>query len=570
MPVNLDELSMTIPGAENPMQVTCRILVDGNEIDAAIPVSQVSIEREINKIPTATITIIDGDVSLQTFAISDGDLFIPGNLIEIQLGYQTDAATVFKGIIIGHANRIQENTTQLVVTCKDEVVKMTLEKKFRHFADITDSDVAEQIIGEYGLQHEIETTTVQHTNLLQSNMTDWDFLLYRFDMLGLFVNVVDGKITAAKPDLQKEKIFDVIYGATLISYEAQMDARMQSEATSAGSWSYTNQQLTTVDANEPNLQQSGNLEATTLASGLGYASNTLRYPGQWTEAELQALADAGLQKQRLSKIRGRVKFQGVGTTTPGEFIVVAGVGARFSGPLLVSATTHQYEDGNWLTEASLGLDPVWFAEKVNPFHPSSATGILSSVSGLQAGIVTDNEDPAGEFRVRVKLPAVNASETGLWARVATLDAGEERGTFFRPEIDDEVIVGFVGDDLREPVILGMLHSSAKAAPLQPSNDNHEKGYQSRGGFKMIFNDEANSLTIESPGGRKILIDDTEGIITLDDGTGNKMTIESSGVTVESSSALTIKGGASIKLEAPQIEISGSGQLKLGGGIVMIN
>ena len=79
--------------------------------------------------------------------------------------------------------------------------------------------------------------------------------------------------------------------------------------------------------------------------------------------------------------------------------------------------------------------------------------------------MTSNEDPDGEHRVRVKLPLVNNADDGVWARVASLDAGNDRGFFFRPEIGDEVVVGFFDDDPRRPVMLGMLHSSAKAAPL---------------------------------------------------------------------------------------------------------
>ena len=92
--------------------------------------------------------------------------------------------------------------------------------------------------------------------------------------------------------------------------------------------------------------------------------------------------------------------------------------------------------------------------------------LLAPVAGLQAGVVTDNEDPAGEFRVRVRLPLVNDGDDGVWARVASLDAGAERGFFFRPEIGDEVLLGFLDDDPRQPVLLGMLHSSALAAPLR--------------------------------------------------------------------------------------------------------
>src|SRR5207237_789890 len=110
------------------------------------------------------------------------------------------------------------------------------------------------------------------------------------------------------------------------------------------------------------------------------------------------------------------------------------------------------------------------------------TGQLSSVQGLHAGTVQKIIDASGQFRVKVRLPLVNDADEGIYARVATLDAGDNRGSFFRPEINDEVLVGFMNDDPRQPVILGMLHSSSKKAPLEPEEANNEKGFVSRSGI----------------------------------------------------------------------------------------
>ena len=84
---------------------------------------------------------------------------------------------------------------------------------------------------------------------------------------------------------------------------------------------------------------------------------------------------------------------------------------------------------------------------------------------------------------------ISKDDEGIWARVASLDAGKERGFFFRPEIGDEVVVGFLDEDPRHAVILGMMSSSALPAPMKGSDDNHEKGYVSRSGMRLTFNDD---------------------------------------------------------------------------------
>jgi uncharacterized protein involved in type VI secretion and phage assembly len=155
---------------------------------------------------------------------------------------------------------------------------------------------------------------------------------------------------------------------------------------------------------------------------------------------------------------------------------------------------------------------------------------------------------------------VNDQDDGIYARVATLDAGDNRGTFFRPEVDDEVIVGFMNDDPANPVVLGMLHSSAKSAPLEPDDQNPEKGYVSRSGIKLIFNDDKNSIHIETPGNRVFEMNDDDNSITVQDANGNKMVIDNNGISIESATDLTIKGGSSISISAPQISIKADGTL----------
>ena len=178
--------------------------------------------------------------------------------------------------------------------------------------------------------------------------------------------------------------------------------------------------------------------------------------------------------------------------------------------------------------------------KLPPYYP---------VSGLQIGVVVSNEDPDGEERVRVRMPLLSTDEDGTWARVASLDAGDERGFFFRPEIDDEVVLGFLNDDPREAVILGMLHSSAKAAPLKGSDDNDEKVYQSRSKMKLYFDDKNKVLQLETPAGNKITLSEQDKALKLQDQNGNKIEMTSDGIKIESVKALQLKGGTEMKMES---------------------
>ncbi len=183
----------TIPTPATPDVCTVAILVDGEEISGEFHVLSVSVTRELNRIPTAIIQLLDGEASKATFAASNSDHFIPGKKIEIQLGYRSQNDSVFKGIVVKHSIKIRKNGSLLTVECRDEAVKMTSGRKVRYFTDKKDSDIMEEIIGSYQLQKEVQATTPDLKEVTQYNATDWDFLLCRAEANGQVVMVKTAK-----------------------------------------------------------------------------------------------------------------------------------------------------------------------------------------------------------------------------------------------------------------------------------------------------------------------------------------------------------------------------------------
>jgi Rhs element Vgr protein len=538
-------------------------LVDGNKISKETQLLGISVHSEINKIPAATIHFHDGDPANETFDLSDSDEFIPGKKIEIQLGYHEETTTIFKGIIITNTERIDSNSSELQIECKDETAKMTVNKSNRHFNEILDSDLVAQLLSDNGINDtDISDSETIHEQLVQSNISDWDFMISRLDVNSMICVINNGTVTAKKPNLQETPTLNLTYGADILEFNADMDARTQTTSVKTMSWDFENQEVRTVESEDPNAPDEGAFSRDDLASVTGQPFE-IRTASAFTEQEAQDIANAKKMRQELSKIKARVKYQGTTTAGPGDFISLNGVGNNFNGNAFVSAIQHEFSDGDWTTEATLGMDELFFAEQINPTHPASSSGQISSLQGLQIGIVTDITDGNGQYRVKIKLPMVNDGDDGVYARVATLDAGKDRGTFFRPEVDDEVLVGFINNDPMSPIILGMLHSSAKSAPLEPQNSNPEKGYVSRSGIKMIFNDEKNSIHIETPGNRVFELNDDGNSITVQDATGNKMVMDDSGISIESAKDLTIKAVSSISVSAPKISVKADTTLDLG-------
>jgi Rhs element Vgr protein len=554
----------TIPTPATPDVCTATILVNGTELSGEFHVLSLTVTREVNRIPSATIQVQDGEAAKATFAASNTDQFIPGNKIEIQLGYRSQNSSVFKGIVVKHSIKVRKNGSVLIIECRDEAVKMTSGKKSRYFTDKKDSDVMEEVIGAYSLKKDVQATTPSLKELVQYDATDWDFLLCRAEANGRVVVVENGKVTVVEPATGTEPVVVVRYGATLLELDAEIDARWQSKAIKAISWNSSDQELIEADAKEPSVTKSGNLAPADLAAVTGADTVEMRHGGKLSQPELQAWADGWLLKERLAKVSGRARCQGFAGVMPGKIIEVSGIGERFEGKMYVTGVRHSLAGGNWETDVQFGLNTEAIAETYN-LRPLPAAGLLPAVNGLQIGVVTVLEnDPNGDDRIKVRLPVVSDADEGIWARIATLDAGKDRGTFFRPEINDEVVVGFLNDDPRHPVVLGMCHSSAKPAPEPAKDANHLKGYVSREKMHFIFDDEKKIILFDTPGGNKLTLSEEAKGIVLEDQNGNKIVLDDSGIKIESTKDLTLKAAKDVKIEGLNMDMKAQTALKAAG------
>jgi Rhs element Vgr protein len=564
-------LSQTLPGTQQTDLVTFTLKVNGQALSKQYQVASLLVSKEVNKIPFARLMIYDGNAAAQDFSVSNEATFVPGAEIEITAGYHSDETSIFQGIILKHSLKIRSNASPcLLLDCRDKAIAMTVARKNKYFNDSKDSDAVETIATTYQLQTDIEDTSVQLEAIVQYDCTDWDFIVSRMEANGKLCFVDAGKLTTKKPDFTSATVLDAVFGATMLEFDADLDARNQYQAIKATTWDYSNQAITSVDAQEPGFEENGNISSSDLGSVLSITEYDLFSGEDVKENELQNLADARLLKARLSRSRGRVKFRGYAQINPGDLINIGGVGDRFNGKVFVSGVRQEIVNGVWSTDVQFGLNNEAFTKQPD-VNAAPAGGMLPAIQGLQIGVVTDLEsDPDSQDRIRVRLPIINTSEDGVWSRIACMDAGNNRGTFFRPEIGDEVIVGFLNNDPRNPVVLGMFNSSAKPAPLQASNQNNEKGYVSRSGMKMIFNDDEKSLKIETPAGKKVTISEADGVMKLEDENSNTISMDASSINLQSGADITIKATGNLTIEAVNISLSPSSSFSLSAGGASIN
>lgn len=199
------------------------------------------------------------------------------------------------------------------------------------------------------------------------------------------------------------------------------------------------------------------------------------------------------------------------------------------------------------------------------------------------GIVVDNKDPDKLARVKVRFPSLPGPDTATWAPMVSLGAGNERGWFFLPEIEDEVLVVFEHGDIRKPLVIGAMWNGKDTPPDTNGGANERRSFYSREGSKVVFDDDKNLVSFEDGEGfakitidadkNKIIIEAIQGDVCMQAPQGelnivakeiksesqmNYQIDSKTGTNLGSGGAMTIKGGASLKVTSTPLNLQPGG------------
>ena len=185
-------------------------------------------------------------------------------------------------------------------------------------------------------------------------------------------------------------------------------------------------------------------------------------------------------------------------------------------------------------------------ELIEQVLPRSATGLGGLWFGVYPALVMNISDPDGQGRIKVSLPWSpdgSGARYEAWARLATLMGGNNRGSWFIPDVNDEVLVSFAAGDPRWPFVLGGLWNGRDTPPesMDGAGNNNVKVLRSRNGVKITLDDQNGQerLLLETPGGQKVTLKDGPGSIEVQDSNGNSIKLESAGITINASARVTV-------------------------------
>jgi uncharacterized protein involved in type VI secretion and phage assembly len=397
-------------------------------------------------------------------------------------------------------------------------------------------------------------------------MSDLDFLRMRASRIGYQVGVNNKKLyfkpkgSPIRPGGGSETI-ELEYPNSLGKFAARLSTAAQAKKVTVRGWDPKTKKMVMGEsassdkAPETNAGKSGG-----GAAGAFDADAELHIDAEiYSQKEAEILAQAKMDQLATNFIFADGSTAGNPSLQPGAKIKVVGSG-EFDGTYTVADTIQRFTRSGYETQFKVGHgDP-------NGAPGGGGTGVGGRADknmSFTLGIVVDNNDPEGQGRIKVKLPTLSDSVQTFWSRVMAPSAGKDRGFFWLPEIEDEVMVGFLGGDPSQPIILGALWNGMDSPPK--SNSDVLEGskvakrlMKSRSGHVIQFDDTSGDekVEIEDKNGNKIVFECNTDKLTIEFSGDIEMTSKKNinikammGVSIEAGTTFSAKGNAMASLES---------------------
>lgn len=538
--------------------------------------SQIFIKVDGALVPTELMNALAEvvvDTSLQlpsmfTIRVADSELkWVDGALLSLGKKVEISAqpAGGQEGVLIkGEITALEpsfsaEGKTVLLVRGYDKAHRLHRGKKTRTFLSQTDSDIVQKIAGEAGLSTDMDATSIRYDFVMQNNQTNMEFLSARAERLGYQIYSAEGKLYFKKGQATLGAGPELTLAENLTSFQPTITSAHQSDKMKVMGWDSKAKQAIVGQVTPNSALNQGGLGKTGGAASqvFGAAEDIVTDQPVFTVDEAIALA-TGLSDDISREF---VQAEGICAGDPkvkaGYSVTIKGVGTKFSGKYFITSATHIYTAQGYETHFSIsGRQPNTLSQLLVA-NNDQGHGL---VQGVVVGLVTNLNDPDNLGRVKVKYPWLGDNIESDWVRVATPSAGKERGIYYLPEVDDEVLIAFEHGDVHHPYLIGALWNS-KDKPPEPNS-------------KAASGGKNNHRIIKSRSGHLIILDDTDGseqIIIRDKTNNNELVIDSSkkSMTIKVDGDFTVEAKGKVSIKSTQdmmLEATGKGSFKGTGGL----
>jgi phage protein D len=504
-------------------------------------------------------------------------------------------------VIEGEITAIEANFTSgaqapIIIRGYDRSHRLNRGRFNRSFQNMKDTDVVKKIIGEVGISSgKIDDSGTPHDYIFQENQTNMEFLRERAARNGFELFVQDNKLYFRKPTV--DETLSLKWLQDLQSFQVRVSSAEQVNSVEVRGWDYTQKRaIVSTRSSERVLTETeyGSGKTTSSAFEEKPAAPKMIVVDQpvFTSKEADAIAQAIFDELSGEFVHADAKAEGNPKIRPGRVVKLEEMG-KYSGKYYVTEVRHLFRERVYTTEFSIrGLRGGDLLSILSPpVRPRAGQTVM-------VGIVTENNDPEGLGRVRVKCPTLTEEHESNWARVVATGAGSNRGFDCLPEIDDEVLVAFEHGNIHRPYVLGGVWNGTDAPPeavgdsvadgkvrlrtvktrtghtlqfIEEDKDSSKKGIHiiSVYGHEIYLNDSDRVIEIKTKGGHTLKLDDRarkiqmESTSTIEVSAPQKIELKVGGSKVE----LTQMG---VEIKGTQTKVAGTAQMQVEGGTVNVS
>ena len=589
-----------------------QMLIDGAVVSDAVTehIKDIAVENTLHLPDVATIRVEDDNFELHT-----QDQFRIGKTVEVKFGLdKNNLHTSFKGEIVAADHDMAAHMTpSFVIRCYDKSHRLHRGRKRRSFQNVKDSDLVQRLASECGLTADATSTNEVHPYVFQNNQTNWEFInmLAQRNNYRTYV-ASDNKLQFHPISRNAEQTVELEWGKTLTSFRPRVSSSNQVPKVIVKSWDPKQKQGIVSEATTPGglpeiglISNKGNGGQQSSAA-FGDAAMVIVDRVPRTQDGAKTYAQSVLDELSAGFVESDGLCQWHENLKPGCKIQCNNIGDHFSGKYFVTSTTHHFSPAEGLTTqfSVTGKKPATLMSAMGGgIHEASRLG-----GSVVVGIVTNNQDPEGKARVRVKFPWLSDEDESNWARLVSPMAGPGRGFQFIPEVGDEVLCAFEHGDITQPYVLGALWNG-QDAPVENNSKSvtgegvvrrslqtrighlmlmddtggtGEVSFKTSNGHFVCLNDKDQQILLKTKLGHKIVLDDAGKNISIVDLTGaNSIKIDSNGgnIDVNCTGSFSVTAAQGIKLTTPATfsmsatgtaSLTAIGNMTISGAMVNIN
>jgi uncharacterized protein involved in type VI secretion and phage assembly len=451
----------------------------------------------------------------------------------------------------------------LTITAYDKGHRLSRKRQYRSFVQVKDSDIVSTIASGAGLTTQVEATTFVNPYEVQPNITDMEYLQILAARNQRVLLFREGKVFfKSAASLGFPAPAALVWGENLHEFHPRLSAAGQVTEVNVKGWDFLTKQAVSATASTSTSHPTigyGKSGKVATNTAFGAAPFTVVGPIH-AAAAATPQATKTLDVINSSFITATGHCHGDAKIIAGAALTIQNVGTKFSGTYRVSSATHRYGSGEYTVDFSVsGSEEPIVADLV----AQDADNSDNKWYGVYPAVVTNNSDPDGKGRVKVKYPWMDDAVESFWARVATMESGNAKGTMFMPEVNDEVLVAFEFGDLRFPYVIGSLWNGTDATPVSVANAIVSGKVVQR----MIKTRTGNQITFfDKDADKSILIQDSTAKLTIKlDGANKKIQIEAGdtgGILFKSTGDIVVDTTGKFQVKCANLETSSTTATKI--------